>query len=98
MTLCARVALLLAAAILVTLPAAAHRLSPAYFGFTETAPNTFDVQWKVSISGGLAAVLEPQVPARCSLTENVRTYVIDDVRTQHGTSSALAGSAARNSR
>jgi hydrogenase/urease accessory protein HupE len=80
----ARVALLLAAAVLVTLPAAAHRLSPAYFGFTETAPNTFDVQWKVSISGGLAAVLEPQVPAGCSLTENVRTYVIDDVRTQHG--------------
>jgi hydrogenase/urease accessory protein HupE len=84
MTLRARLALLLAAAVLVTLPVAAHRLSPAYFGFTETAPNTFDVQWKVSISGGLAAVLEPQVPAGCSLTENVRTYVIDDVRTQHG--------------
>jgi len=79
-----RVALLLAVSVLATLPAAAHRLSPAYFGFTETAPNAFDVQWKVSISGGLAAVLEPQVPAGCSLTENVRTYVIDDVRTQHG--------------
>jgi hydrogenase/urease accessory protein HupE len=84
MTLRAPVALLLAAAVLVTLPAAAHRLSPAYFGFTETAPSSFDVQWKVSISGGLAAVLEPKVPAGCSLTENVRTYVIDDVRTQHG--------------
>ena len=84
MTLRACVGWLLAAAILVTLPAAAHRLSPAYFGFTETAPNTFDVQWKVSISGGLAAVLEPQVPAGCSLTESVRTYVVDDVRTQHG--------------
>jgi hydrogenase/urease accessory protein HupE len=75
------VALLLAA---VAWPAAAHRLSPAYFGLTETAPNTFDVQWKVSISGGLAAVLEPQVPAGCALSEGVRTYVIDDVRTQHG--------------
>ena len=29
---------------------------------------SFDVQWKVSISGGLAAVLEPQVPDGCSLT------------------------------
>jgi hydrogenase/urease accessory protein HupE len=84
MTLRAPVKLLLAAAVLVTLPAAAHRLSPAYFGFTETAPSSFDVQWKVSISGGLAAVLEPKIPVGCSLTENVRTYVIDDVRTQHG--------------
>ena len=65
-------------------PALAHRLSPAYFGLTETAPNVFDVQWKVSISGGLAAVLEPRVPDGCSLTESVRTYVIDDIRLQHG--------------
>ena len=76
------------AALLVTTicaaPAVAHRLSPAYFGLTETAPNTFAVQWKVSISGGLAAVLEPRVPDGCSLTEAVRTYVVDDVRLQHG--------------
>jgi hypothetical protein len=65
-------------------PALAHRLSPAYFGLTETAPNAFDVQWKVSISGGLAAVLEPRVPDGCSLTESVRTYVVDDIRLQHG--------------
>jgi hypothetical protein len=65
-------------------PALAHRLSPAFFGLTETAPNAFDVQWKVSISGGLAAVLEPKVPDGCSLTESVRTYVVDDVRFQHG--------------
>ncbi len=84
MTLRARVVVLLAAVVLQTQPVAAHRLSPAYFGFTETGPNTFDVQWKVSISGGLAAVLEPQVPDGCSLTVDVRTYVIDDVRTQHG--------------
>ena len=65
-------------------PALAHRLSPAFFGLTETAPNSFDVQWKVSISGGLAAVLEPQVPDGCSLTESVRTYVVEDMRLQHG--------------
>jgi len=80
----ARSAVLLAAA-LCALPALAHRLSPAFFGLTETAPNVFTVQWKVSISGGLAAVLEPQVPEGCSLTQAVRTYVIDDVRLQHGT-------------
>jgi hypothetical protein len=77
-----------AAALLVALcalPALAHRLSPAFFGLTETAPNTFAVQWKVSISGGLAAVLEPQVPNGCSLAQTVRTYVLDDVRLQHAT-------------
>jgi hydrogenase/urease accessory protein HupE len=76
---------LAAAAFAATLPAAAHRLSPAFFGLTETARDTFTVQWKVSISGGLAAVLEPQVPEGCSLTDAVRTYVVDDVRFQHGT-------------
>jgi hydrogenase/urease accessory protein HupE len=82
-------------AVLVTLvgaaPAVAHRLSPAFFGLSETAPNTFDVQWKVSISGGLAAVLEPRVPDGCSLTEGVRTYVVDDVRLQHGALSCPDG-------
>ena len=58
---------LLLAALGVAAAAHAHRLSPAYFGFVETAPGIFDVQWKVSISGGLAAALEPKVPDGCSL-------------------------------
>jgi hydrogenase/urease accessory protein HupE len=85
----------LAAALLCAPAALAHRLSPAFFGLEETAPNVFDVQWKVSISGGLAAVLEPQVPAGCSLTEAVRTYVIDDVRLQHGAVSCRDGLAGK---
>jgi hydrogenase/urease accessory protein HupE len=76
-------------------PALAHRLSPAYFGFTETAPDEFAVQWKVSISGGLASVLEPQVPMGCSLAGAVRTYVIDDVRFQHATLSCPGGLAGK---
>jgi hypothetical protein len=78
----ARVAVLLAA-VLAAEPALAHRLSPAFFGLTETATDVFRVQWKVSISGGLAATLEPQVPGGCSLSAAVRTYVLDDVRLQH---------------
>jgi hypothetical protein len=70
-------------AVLCALPTFAHRLSPAFFGLAETAPNAFDVQWKVSISGGLAAVLEPQVPDGCSIVEPVRTYVVEDMRLQH---------------
>jgi len=84
MTRVARATLVLAT-VLAAAPVFAHRLSPAFFGMRETAPDTFDVQWKVSISGGLAAVLEPQIPAGCSLSGGVRTYVVDDVRLQHGT-------------
>ena len=73
----------LLAALVFAAPALAHRLSPAFFGLTEIAPGRFDVQWKVSISGGLAAVLEPQVPEGCSLVDSVRTYVVDDIRLQH---------------
>ncbi len=85
----------LLAALLATAPALGHRLSPAFFGLTETAPNAFDVQWKVSISGGLAAVLEPQVPEGCSLTGSVRTYVVEDVRLQHGALSCADGLAGK---
>jgi hypothetical protein len=76
-------ALALLAALVVTAPVFAHRLSPAFFGLSEVAPGRFDVQWKVSISGGLAAVLEPQVPEGCSLSGSVRTYVVEDIRLQH---------------
>jgi hypothetical protein len=84
--------LALAAAVLLVAPAYAHRLSPAFFGLTETGPDVYDVQWKVSISGGLAAALEPKVPEGCALTEEVRTYVVnDDVRFQHTTMSCPGG-------
>jgi hypothetical protein len=80
-------------------PALAHRLSPAFFGLTETAPDVYAVQWKVSISGGLASALEPQVPQGCSLTGDVRTYVVnEDVRFQHGTMSCPGGIGGRELR
>jgi hypothetical protein len=61
----------------------AHRLSPAYFGLVETEPGRFHAQWKVSISGGLVDVLEPQIPEGCGVDGVVRTYVIEDARVQH---------------
>ena len=80
------------AAMLLASPALAHRLSPAFFGLTETAPGMYAVQWKVSIAGGLASALEPKVPQGCSLTGDVRTYVVnEDVRFQHGTMSCAGG-------
>jgi hydrogenase/urease accessory protein HupE len=84
-----RAALLLA--LVIATPAAAHRLSPAFFGLNEAAADVFDVQWKVSISGGLAAVLEPQVPDGCSIVEPVRTYVIEDIRLQHASLACPGG-------
>ena len=61
----------------------AHRLSPAYFGVTETEPGRFTVQWKVSISGGLADTLEPQIPEGCAVDGMVRSFVIEDARVMH---------------
>ena len=90
MALSARVAAL-AVLSLLALPATAHRLSPAFFGLTESGAGVFAAQWKVSISGGLADTLSPQLPAGCSVTGQVRVYVLDDVsapndvRLQHAT-------------
>ncbi len=64
--------------------ASAHRLSPAFFGLTEIEPNTFNAQWKVSISGGLADAMQPQVPAGCEVVGGVRTYAVEDARIDHG--------------
>ncbi len=75
--------------------ACAHRLSPAFFGMAETEPNVFQVQWKVSISGGLAAALEPQVPEGCSIRGAVRTYSVEDVRFQHAEMTCPEGLAGR---
>jgi hypothetical protein len=61
----------------------AHRLSPAYFGMAEIEPGRFTAQWKVSISGGLADVLEPQIPEGCGVDGVVRSYVVEDARVQH---------------
>lgn len=64
--------------------ASAHRLSPAFFGLTEIEPNVFQAQWKVSISGGLADAMQPQVPAGCAVVGGVRTYSVEDARIDHG--------------
>src|SRR5205814_2187871 len=86
----------LAAGLVASSSAFAHRLSPAFFGLTETAPGVYAVQWKVSLSGGLASALEPKIPAGCTLLGDVRTYVVnDDVRFQHGTMSCPGGVAGR---
>lgn len=69
--------------VILTSAADAHRLSPAFFGLTETAPSTYQAQWKVSISGGLADALEPQIPMGCTVTRAVRSYVVEDARLQH---------------
>jgi hypothetical protein len=87
------------AALLAAAPAFAHRLSPAFFGLTETAPDVYAVQWKVSISGGLASALAPKVPAGCALAGEVRTYVVnEDVRFQHGTLACPGGLGGREIR
>jgi len=75
--------------VLMATAASAHRLSPAFFGLTEVSPDEYAAQWKVSISGGLADTLSPQMPEGCAVVGPVRLYVLDDrqtpndVRLQH---------------
>jgi hydrogenase/urease accessory protein HupE len=74
-------AIVLVVAVLSAAPAGAHRLSPAFFGLTETAPDEYAAQWKVSISGGLADTLVPRLPDGCAVSGAVRLYVLDDIQT-----------------
>ncbi|MDX1562997.1 MAG: HupE/UreJ family protein [Gammaproteobacteria bacterium] len=98
---------LAAAGLLIASAASAHRLSPAYFGLTETPVATsgateaatdvatqWAAQWKVSISGGLADALSPQLPEPCTIDGAVRRYVYDDAQVLHAAvvcSAPLAG-------
>jgi hypothetical protein len=99
MALIARAAVV-AALTFACMAAQAHRLSPGYFGLTETAPDRYAAQWKVSVSGGLADILSPQLPAVCAVAGDVRNYQLDgpeipnEFRVQHATvvcTDALAG-------
>lgn len=80
--------------LLIAHPAQAHRLSPAYFGMTETSAGRFAAEWKVSIPGGLADALEPEIPEGCSVVDAVRSFTVGDARLMHaglGCDGGLAG-------
>jgi len=78
-----RLRVLLLGVMLLGQAATAHRLSPAFFGLNETAEDVFNAEWKVSIPGGLADVLEPKIPEGCSVLGSVRSYVVEDARLLH---------------
>ncbi|MCZ6498307.1 MAG: hypothetical protein O6765_06255, partial [Gammaproteobacteria bacterium] len=61
----------------------AHEFDPGYLSLTESAAGQFQVQWKVSIAGGLYEVLVPRLPVECVLNEQVRTYVVLDAQIQN---------------
>jgi hydrogenase/urease accessory protein HupE len=63
--------------------ALAHRLSPAFFGLNEIEADVYSAQWKVSVPGGLADTLEPQIPTGCAVDGAVRSYIVDDARLMH---------------
>jgi hypothetical protein len=57
----------------------AHQLSPGFFGMTETAPDRYDARWKVSVSGGLADALTPELPEGCVAAVAPRSFLLDGV-------------------
>jgi hypothetical protein len=60
----------------------AHEFSPGFLGFTEIAPDQYRVQWKVSLTGGLADALTPQLPEVCAFVGGLSAYVTGDARVQ----------------
>lgn len=59
----------------------AHELTPGYLGLTETSAGAFDVQWKLSTTGGLQNVLRAELPATCTASP-VSRYVVGDGEVQ----------------
>lgn len=62
--------------------AQAHEFSPGFLGFTELETDVYRVQWKVSLTGGLAEGLLPQLPDECAFTGELSSYVMGDARVQ----------------
>jgi hydrogenase/urease accessory protein HupE len=60
----------------------AHEFSPGYLGLEEIADSRFRVQWKASLTGGLADALSPRFPEDCELTGPLSAYVMGDARVQ----------------
>jgi hydrogenase/urease accessory protein HupE len=74
--------------------ARAHEFSPGFLGLTELAPGQYRVQWKVSLTGGLADALTPQLPTECAFSGPLGAYVMGDARVQQrdvGCEGGLAG-------
>ncbi len=71
---------MLAGLLLAASAAEAHRLSPGFFGMTEEAPGRYDARWKVSVSGGLADALSPELPAGCAVAGPPRLFLLDGVQ------------------
>ena len=62
----------------------AHEFSPGFLGFTELESDVYRVQWKVSLTGGLAEGLLPQLPDECTFTGKLSAYVM--IRSRRKTS------------
>ncbi len=69
----------------------AHEFDPGYLSLTESAAGIFQVQWKVSIAGGLYEALVPRLPDECVLDRQVRTYVVLDAQIQNTELTCAAG-------
>jgi hydrogenase/urease accessory protein HupE len=72
----------LAIALLPLASARAHEFSPGFLGMVEQTPDLFQVQCKVSLTGGLADALSPQIPGNCTFEGALNGYVMGDARVQ----------------
>jgi len=58
-------------------PAVAHEMRPAYLDMRETAPDTFDVIWKVPARGEMRLGLYVELPQSCKPSSELRKRIED---------------------
>ena len=82
-------ALLLAA---LSFPVSAHEVRPAYLELRQTAPDSYDVLWKVPARGeNLRLALYVEFPAGTISAVKPRTSIIDDASTERWSVSRAGG-------
>ncbi len=73
-----RALLVLAAALALAAPAAAHETRPAYLELRQEDAETFAVLWKVPALGELRLALDPRFPADCTEPAEPVTFLTSD--------------------
>jgi hypothetical protein len=76
---CALAALALA---LLSPPAHAHEVRPAYLELREASPGTFDVLWKTPMRGEMRLALDPQFSGRTTLASPPSVRIVRDAAVQ----------------
>ena len=90
-----RVVISLLVGLLLAAPVLAHEVRPAYLELTESAPERFEVLWKVPMRGELKLGIEPRLPENCTELTPVSSHQASAALVQRWTAACPVGLAGR---